>query len=406
MKLVETTDWLQYSAKSAVGLYGQRPRRRKAAVPGSWLWLLVLAALSGCGQPRVPTDESRLPAGADTRASVTLRVLVVNDESLADAINRLRGEWEEHAGGRLSAFAQPWMAVAAAKTVDADVIVFPSRYMGELCVRNWLRPVRPNVLDGEDFDAADIFPFVRHELIRWGGQTMGLPLGIDLLAANEPFDRRPAVSFLTYSAPHLVSRDRVGVLFDVDTMKPRIAEPEFIDVLRQFAKSAKEPGIGHALDRRANQRRVPVLGYGDRLVAVTKSSRNAASGFKLAAWLASAEISTQLARAAGDVMPVRRSLALSPSWYDPSVTSAERAARGKTLQVALSGQDGFLIPRIQGIDAYLEALDKAVVDAVVNGTEPEVALSEAAAQWERITNSHDRNAQRQAFLNHLGIAEP
>ena len=42
-------------------------------------------------------------AAATPRASVALRVLVVNEPGVAEAINRLRGEWAERSGGELSA---------------------------------------------------------------------------------------------------------------------------------------------------------------------------------------------------------------------------------------------------------------------------------------------------------------
>src|SRR3954463_8667572 len=102
--------------------------------------------LSGC-----PRGEQAKPqaAGETPRASVALRVLVVNEPGVAEAINRLRGEWAERSGGELSATQRQWKYVAAESSIDADAIIFPSRYLGELCVRGWLRPVRPNVLDSD-----------------------------------------------------------------------------------------------------------------------------------------------------------------------------------------------------------------------------------------------------------------
>jgi hypothetical protein len=409
MEVVETILWRQYPTEPAAG--GRPPLRLMVVqaglrAVGSRLLLIVAVLFAGCGQPPEPSNELRSSEATGTRPSVALRVLVVNDESVAEAIDRLRGEWAERSGGTLAAQAKPWSEVAAANDIGADVIVFQSRYTGVLCVRDWLRPVRPNVLESPEFDAGDIFPFVRHVLIRWGGQTMALPLGVDLVTVDEPVDRRPAVAFLAFAAPQVVSRDRIGVLFDVQSMKPRITEPGFVEALRELAESAMDRDNHPSIDRNHVDAPLPVLGYGDRLIAVTTSSRNAASGFKLAAWLASAEISSQLARAAGGMLPVRRSLASSPEWYTANRTSAELATRGKALRAALSGQQGLIIPRIPGIDDYLAALDEAVADAVVNGVEPQEALNHAAAEWERITSTHNRDAQHRAYMNHLGISNP
>src|SRR3954447_18734866 len=141
---------------------------------------LAAAALLITGCPR--RQDAKAPALDKTpRASVALRVLVVNEPAVADAINRLRGEWTERSGGQLSATAGQWKEVAAAKNVDADVVIFPSRYLGELCTRGWLQPVRASVLDGDEFNGRDVFPLLRRELMRWGGEVMALPLGVQVV---------------------------------------------------------------------------------------------------------------------------------------------------------------------------------------------------------------------------------
>src|SRR5437763_9074751 len=134
--------------------------------------LLIFATMLLMGCPRGQQAKPQ----STPRASVALRVLVVNEPGVADAINRLRGEWAERSGGELNTNSRTWLEVASSKELDTDVIIFPSRYLGELCVRHWLRPVRQSVLDSPEFNAADIFPLIRRELIKWGGEVMALPL--------------------------------------------------------------------------------------------------------------------------------------------------------------------------------------------------------------------------------------
>ncbi len=323
-------------------------------------------------------------------------MLVVNEPALAEAINRLRGEWAERSGGELRATNATWADVAAAKPLDADLIVFPSRYLGELCVRDQLRPVRSSVLDDADYNSADLFPLVRNELMKWGGQTMALPLGIDPTAINPPADPPSAVTLLAAAAPHAISNERLGVLFDTETMTPRITEPPFVDALTQLAAPNSA---------RTNEQRIPVLGNNDRLIAVTASTHNAASAFKLLQWLARADTSSQLARVGRGLLPPRRSLATSAAWYDSSLSANDRSARGKALDAALSGQSFLLIPRIPGIDDYLASLDDAVKAAAVDKTSPAAALQTAADRWETITDAHDRDKQRAAYQEHLGISD-
>jgi multiple sugar transport system substrate-binding protein len=158
-------------------------------------------------------------------------------------------------------------------------------------------------------------------------------------------------------------------------------------------------------DKQARPHRVPVLGAGDRLVAVTASSKNAASAFKLLGWLASAEISTQLAAVGDRTMPVRRSLASSAAWYDSDVNASARADLAKVLQASMGGEEYFIVPRIPGVDEYMLSLDEAVEDVVFEKAEPAAALDKAATHFELVTERLGRDPQRKAYLKHLGNAE-
>jgi len=328
-----------------------------------------------------------------------LRVLVVNEPELVEAVNRLRGEWAERSGGELTAAASTWRELSVGKSIDADLVIFPSRYLGELCVRGWLRPVRPSVLEREQLNAADLFPLVRNELVRWGGQVMAVPLGIDPTALGQIADSAPGITLLSLAAPNAISNDRIGVLFDTETMKPRITEPAFMEALAKLAAGEGDSEFTTPNDHT----HIPVLGYGDRLAAVTSTSHNAASAFKLLEWLAQADTSTQLARAGVRQLPTRRSFASAAAWHDPALGASERAERGKALNASLSGEQSLVVPRIPAIDEYLAALDDAVKAVVTEKTAPRDALQIAADRWEKITDAHGRDKQRDAYQKHLGI---
>jgi hypothetical protein len=333
-----------------------------------------------------------------------LRVLVVNEPELVEEITRLRGEWAEQATGELTAAASSWNEVAAAKSLDADVVIFPSRYLGELCTRGWLRPVRPNALESDDLHADDFFPIVRQHLIKWGGEEVALPLGIQSITGGDKVEAHPALSLLALAAPRAVTHERLGVLFDAKTMKPRITEPAFVAALAEMTAAIHQP-VGTSTKVSPSSDAVPVLGYADRLVAVTASSRNAASAFKLLAWLAQADVSAQLARAGDGVLPVRRSTAASARWYDANTTAEQRRQLAETLEQTLGGERFLMIPRIPGVNEYLGALDEAVNASIRGGLEPKDALEKAAQRWEEITNTRGRDRQREAYLNHLNVGD-
>ena len=344
---------------------------------------LVTCVLIGClNEPSAGPQ----PAASSPPPSVALRVLVVNEPGLVEAIDRLKGEWAERTGGTLTAVSQPWEEIAKSQAIGADLIVFPTRYLGELATRGWLRPVRQKVLEGNSYDAGDVLPLARRELVTWGGQVMALPLCVDF----------PIAGLLFEAAPSVASDDRLDLLFDSKTMKPRISEGPFVAALTRLPSSGRPNGV----------RCPPVLGRGDHIVAVTSATRNAASAFKLLEWLASAEISTQLASAFEGSLPVRRSLGSSPAWYGTNVSADERIKRGRLLEQALSCDRYLLVPRLPGVDEYLAVLDDAVDDFRYGDAEPQVTLDEVAAKWEAITDRLGRDKQRAAYLKHLNIIEP
>ena len=265
-------------------------------------------------------------------------MLVVNEPELAEAINRLRGEWAERSGGELTATGNDLDGARGGEDARRRRRRFPSRYLGELCVRDWLRPVRANVLESEDFNADDFFPLVRNELIKWGGQVMALPLGVDPAAMHR---RREQASghcrcWLAAAPACRVERTaRRAVRCRDDEAANRRAG------IRRCArrnltqiKPSDDEADGIAATDRICQCSVTTIGS----IAVTASSRNAASAFKLIEWLASAGY--QLAvRAAGE----RHDCQFGVRWHRPPrgttrrVAASERAELSKTLDAALSG---------------------------------------------------------------------
>jgi hypothetical protein len=261
--------------------------------------------------------------------------------------------------------------------------------------------MRSSVLEGEAFDGKDVFPLVRRELMRWGGEVMALPLGVELATPGKQTKDHPALGLLAMAAAGAMSEGREGVMFDPQTMKPRISDAVFVEALERLAKSEprnRSEGSGDVPI-------IPVLGFADRLLGVTTSSRNGASAFKLAAWLASAETSTQLDLAGARLQPVRRSLAAAAAWHDPRQSANERGEAAETLETALNAERCLLAPRIPGVDDYMVALDEAAKTPPADKAAAEGALQKVAARWEQITDAHGREAQRRAYLKHLNIAE-
>jgi multiple sugar transport system substrate-binding protein len=237
---------------------------------GSRLFVLLIVLLAGCSQrPEASTATNISPN--TTRPSVALRVLVVNDPSLATAINRLRGEWSEREGGTLVAESKPWAEATSTDAISADVIVFPARYLGELAGR--LRPVRDSVISSKLHNAEDLLPLAREKLAVYGGRRFALPLGIQLplfgyrdewlvpddagppsswqeyhelqshvgeapvvWPPRDSSDHWPAIMLLARAASYACHPRQESPLFDPQSMAPRIAGPPFVTALDEWRK--------------------------------------------------------------------------------------------------------------------------------------------------------------------------
>ena len=65
----------------------------------------------------------------------------------------------------------------------------------------------------------------------------------------------------------------------------------------------------------------------------------------------------------------------------------------------------YLLPRIPGIDDYLQALEEAIPQAISAKLSPEDALSEVVEKWNTLTDYYGRDRQRVAYRRHLGLDE-
>jgi hypothetical protein len=423
-----------------------------------WSFIIAFTAVMviGCRREQVaPSATGNADSSAVPRASVALTVLVVNEPELAESIGRLRGEWAERSGGSLTVESQPWADVAKAKTIDADVVIFPLRYLGDLVESNRIRPVRESVLKSELYDAEDVLPLARQKLGVYGGKAMALPLGVqvplagfelvgrretDLNSGPQPRNWPTRESVAHWSALMLLARAagyashprQEAVLFDPRTMSARIADPPFVRALDEWRQEnavpadsvpnvtgeslvwMELPGAVEVFNRSTGEwesvaggeRRVPLL-VGGQLLAVTAASRNAASAFDLATWLASPEIARQLGAAGTDTLPVRRTLAgMSPRRINSPAGRIDGSQLGGVLRTALSRDEALVVLRIPGADEYLAVLS-AAVDKALRGEAPTAdALAAAAHDWDQITDRLGRDSQRRAYLNDLGIERP
>lgn len=403
--------------------------------PPLYALLLATSVFVGCQPTTAPpaVEESGLP-----KAAVTLRVAVVEDDSLRRTIDRLRGEWQTLTEGQIETFA---VATIEAAT-EADLIVFPSRALGSLCEAGRLRPIRDSVLASETLRFDDFLPLVRDHEVVYAQRIMALPIGCPspLLLAAEPTspqgirpwddDVQLALAYLAWAAPHAVHRSRVATLFDPDDFSPRLAEPPFVRALESFVAAAGTgpaqivwprretelplsltvaliPGTDEAYGPLSSKweptdgdRHATLVASRGRLIGVTTGSRNAATAFRYAAWLVGPENARMLAAASDHVANCRGFLARAADpWFKTSDREAGKAFAAVSAE-ALRTPRFLFAPRLPAAEEYLAALGSRVRTAV-NGQPVAEALNEAAAEWSVISERQGIDAQSEAYFRSI-----
>lgn len=420
------------------------------------LLFLVLICVISCGCRDTDQGADEQPRALSQRAAVKLTVLVVEDAELAQGIRLLAGEWNERSGGDLTVVEKSLAEMLAAEHLSADVVVYPSRQLGELVMRDWLRPMRPSVLADESLAWSDVLTALSDQSVRYGGEVYALPLGEMPLAmgwtgelpeklpttweqfAEAGFGVGPETEsawpltreFLARALALTTPADRATLFFNAQTLEARLTTPQLVQAgewLAATAKPSPQRAAAVVLPRAKGELRLSpllaaeevytasmdrweksagigpvVLGFGGRLVSVTESSRNAASAFKLIGWLASGTVGTDLSRRSPATLWYRASqVPNADKWFAEDADDD----RVRWLTDQLSRGDAYLIPRIRGIDSYWQELEAALEQVVGGELEPKQALAATEEAWNKLTDSLGREQQRTAFNRHLGLSE-
>lgn len=482
---------------------------RAAAIP--WRTHLVLAAVClamvGCRQSADQPEEIVKPALAGTQ----LQLLVVDDPPLAEAIQRLQGEWSLQSGAQLSV-RQATATELAADGIQADAAIVPEGALGPLVESQRVVPLPPDLLDSPVASWNGILDLVRTRVVQWGDQVCAAPLGSPQLVCYcradllESLDRQPPATWTEYqelaellaegnrpsgaapaegpwsavaeplapgwaglvllsrAASYAKHRENFSTIFDIDTMEPLIASPPFVRALDELVAAAKlGPADVSELDPDAVRRRfwrgecalaltwptaaadipdkmpegmeaavvplpgsvevfrsqaeawesriageplrVPLVGLSGRLGVVSSHSAHPEAAAQLLLWLASDDWSDEVARASASTTLFRRIHLQQPGkWVEPPMRSASASQYAEVVVDNCQTEQWFDAPRIPGRADYLAALDAAVARAVRGEASPAESLSQAASEWQSITDRLGRDAQKQAYARSLGLS--
>ena len=229
--------------------------------------LLALAACRSEGKP----ESSSVPRPAPPPS---LKVIVWRDAELAA---RIEQEWAARAAGKLEVV-QRNDAPSETERLDADLIVFPSSWLGQLAEWALIEPLPPPDSDDES-DRRDILPMQRLREVVWGKRTYGVSFGspqlvmyvrrgavaddswkppatwkaygelIERLAARgkrpravvaEPLGPGWAARvLLARAAPYVRHASQFSDLFDYGTMKSLIDRPPYVRALKELVAASR-----------------------------------------------------------------------------------------------------------------------------------------------------------------------
>ena len=448
------------------------------------LLLLVLAftLTLGC-KDTSPSAKSELAQsktiqapGTSRQAAPQLTILIVDDRPLTAGLKLLRGEWAERTGGQLVLKQISVQELSnwplADSKLKSDLIIYPSRFVGSLVSKDWLRPVLKSVLQSEEVGIGDFYPLIRNVVLPYGEQIYALTLGEPPLMLVRNTESRSSVALPTWrDVGHRLNtelsplryplaiellvrgtafaqyRGQSPGWFDSGTMQAKIATPPYARALEQMLASKQaasqqavsqetaqttdltalswpsasrenslEPLSFSPLPRAAevynpllktweaneSEATLVFLGYAGRSVSVTRSTRNSSSAFKLLRWIASDSVALQLSPRSQATAWFRRSQATkAKKWLPKRGSSAETAHAVTEL---LSARRAHLLPRIPGIDTYLQSLDATIGHALGQGLPAESVLARAAEQWDALTGKLGRDRQLKAYRKHLGLS--
>ena len=245
---------------------------------------LASVLLAGCPAPDEPEEATKNlpPAGS------TVKLAVVDDPALADAVLQLRGEWNAQAGFSYEVIRTSREELLAGESLAADAVICPVHLLGALAEREQLIPVPEAVMEGSQEEWSAVFSLLRAEEANWGRQAMAIPFGSPVLVCYyradllEALDRDPPTTWVEYlklaqllgdreklgeaagpadlpffgtveplgpgwagivllarSASYATHRSSYSTLFNIDSMEPMIAGPAFVRGLEELVAAAK-----------------------------------------------------------------------------------------------------------------------------------------------------------------------
>jgi len=250
-------------------------------------------------------------------------------------------------------------------------------------------------------------PFVQalEELVAAAKLGPSNPLGVDPAAARTAFLRGETGMALTW--PTAAQERNAAKNEMLEKQNPAKGAPQIRIGFCELPGSPKVFNAGSRVwDDRTdeNDSRVPLLAISGRLGVVSAKSNHVDAAFQLLVWLSDDRMSTQTSAASPFTTLFRKSHLKSPSqWVEKTIPAPVAVQYANATDAAMRHVQWLGALRIPGRAQYLAALNEAVV-AAVQGKKPAMdALSQADAQWRKITERLGLEKQKSAYRHSLGL---
>jgi len=245
---------------------------------------MAALALAVCG---CPSQSPPPPVQTDTQAATPLRLVVVDDPPLAEAVQQ---QWKARAEGELEVrgLTSAELCDPKRKRLAADAVIYPSGLIGELAERGWIAPLSDDAIASPALARRDIFDHLRQHETMWGDQVYAVPLGSPALTIIyrpdlfEKLELTPPETWQQYAelcgrlsksrellaggdtaagegcavaeplgpgwagqvllaraAGYARHRSYFATLFDLRSLDPLIATPPFVKALEELVAAAK-----------------------------------------------------------------------------------------------------------------------------------------------------------------------
>ena len=248
-----------------------------------WFVVLLLLATGTVACRPSASEQASHPA-----RQVELKLFIVDDPGMCEAIERLQAEWKARTGStvvveQISADA---LIAGDAPTAGRDAVIYPAAYMGSLAQANAITPLPADYAANDELAWSDTFELAQVAETRWGQTPWAVSFGSALLTCYyradlfDKYHKRPPQTWSEYhelceffskrenlagvdlpddwaaaieplaspwagrvllarAAAYAKHRDHYSTLFKIDNMEPLVAGPPFVRALEEMIADEK-----------------------------------------------------------------------------------------------------------------------------------------------------------------------